>query len=349
MSTGWSAAQPPETGPCFTAPVKSGLTVVAAWLPVLGAFRITVIPKSGPSDAATEDLVRDIRVQATALDRQTGGTIYVTGETAANIDVSAKLPGALLPYLAVVVSLAFVLLALVLRSLLVPLKATLGFLLSIAATFGAVVAVFQWGWLASPLGVDTTGPILSFLPIILVGILFGLAMDYEGFLVTRMREEHVHGASADRSVILGFRHGARVVTAAAIIMISVFAGFILTDEAIIKSLGFALSAGVLIDAFVVRMTLVPAVMSLLGDRAWWLPRWLDRVLPDVDVEGERLTRQLEQAAALEVPPSDVPAPRRDTREDAAGDGQPAHLQLNRFAAARFTSEPRGWPGGRSGR
>jgi RND superfamily putative drug exporter len=257
----------------------------------------SLIPTTGPLDTATETLVRALRSKAIGWHTQTGVLVYVTGATAVGIDISTKLSDALLPYLAVVVGLAFVLLTLVFRSLLVPLKATLGFLLSIAATFGAVVAVFQWGWLANLLGVDTTGPVLSFLPIFLVGILFGLAMDYEVFLVTRMREEHVHGTPATEAVIQGFRHGARVVTAAGIIMFSVFAGFAFSSETIIKSMGVALASGVLIDAFLVRMTLVPAVMSLLGDTAWALPRWLDRILPDVDVEGEKLTRFLDAPAA----------------------------------------------------
>jgi RND superfamily putative drug exporter len=175
----------------------------------------------------------------------------------------------------------------------VPLKATLGFLGSVAATFGAVVAVFQWGWLNDLLGVATNGPIMSMLPILLIGVLFGLAMDYQVFLVTRMREEHVHGAAPDPAMITGFHHGSRVVVAAALIMISVFAGFVLSSETLIQSIGFALAFGVAVDAFVVRMTIVPAVMSLLGTRAWWLPRWLDRILPNVDVEGEGLTRALD--------------------------------------------------------
>ncbi|ADP83030.1 MMPL family transporter [Pseudofrankia inefficax] len=248
----------------------------------------SVTPGSGPSEAATEHLVHTIRSQAGALTAATGAVAMVTGTTAVNIDISEKLSAALIPYLAVVVGLAFVLLLLVFRSVLVPLKATLGFLLSVVATFGAVVAVFQWGWLKDLFGVSSTGPIVSMLPIFLVGVLFGLAMDYEVFLVTRMREEYVHGRGPDDAVTVGFRHGARVVTAAAIIMISVFAGFILSSEPIIQSVGFALAFGVLVDAFVVRMTLVPAVMSLLGRRAWWLPSWLDRRLPDIDVEGKRL-------------------------------------------------------------
>jgi RND superfamily putative drug exporter len=248
---------------------------------------LTVIPGSGPADQATKDLVAAIRDTTVA-----GGTLAVTGTTAVNIDVSDKLSSALIPYLAIVVGLAFVLLMLVFRSLLVPLKATLGFLLSIAATFGAVVTVFQHGHFAGVLGIESTGPIVSLMPIFLIGILFGLAMDYEVFLVTRTREEYVHGAAPDEAIATGMRHGARVVTAAALIMMSVFAGFILADDSIIKSLGFALAFGVAVDAFVVRMTIVPAVLSLLGRAAWWLPAGLARILPDVDVEGDKLARRL---------------------------------------------------------
>jgi putative drug exporter of the RND superfamily len=183
-----------------------------------------------------------------------------------------------------VVGLAFILLMLVFRSILVPIKATLGFLLSVAATFGAVVAVFQRGWLADVFGVEETGPIVSFLPIFLIGIVFGLAMDYQVFLVTRMRELYVRGATPREAVVSGFGHGALVVTAAAIVMISVFAGFVLS---------FALGIAALFDAFVVRMTIAPAVMTLLDKAAWWLPRWLDKVLPNVDVEGEKLRHQLD--------------------------------------------------------
>ncbi|WP_144123631.1 MMPL family transporter [Catellatospora sichuanensis] len=249
---------------------------------------LAVIPKTGPNDVATADLVHTIREQKAAITAGTGATIAVTGVTALAIDVSTRLDEALLPYLAVVVGLAFLLLLLVFRSVLVPLKATLGFLLSLAATFGAVVAVFQWGWLGDVFGVHETGPIMSMLPVLLIGILFGLAMDYQVFLVTRMREDFVHGATARDAVVTGFRHGARVVTAAAIIMISVFGGFVFSGETLIQSIGFALAFGVLVDAFVVRMTIVPALMSLLGRAAWWLPRWLNRILPNVDVEGEKL-------------------------------------------------------------
>ncbi|MCM3264687.1 MMPL family transporter [Streptomyces thermoviolaceus] len=249
---------------------------------------ITVVPGSKPSSAKTEQLVHAIRDASAGITPKTGATVLVTGSTAMNIDVSQKLDDALLPYLALVVGLAFLLLIVVFRSVLVPLKAALGFLLSVLAALGAVVAVFQWGWLSGPLGVEQTGPVMSMMPIFMVGVVFGLAMDYEVFLVTRMREAHVHGEEPRRAVVTGFRHGARVVTAAAVIMIAVFSGFVGSGDSMIKMIGFGLAVAVLFDAFVVRMALVPAVLALLGRRAWWLPAWLERILPDVDVEGEGL-------------------------------------------------------------
>ncbi|MFJ7149606.1 MMPL family transporter [Streptomyces sp. NPDC100445] len=249
---------------------------------------ITVVPKSKPSSATTEDLVHAIRDKGTDIARDTGSTVLVTGSTAMNIDVSQKLNDALLPYLALVVGLAFLLLIVVFRSVLVPLKAALGFLLSVLAALGAVVAVFQWGWLSGLMNVEQTGPVMSMMPIFMVGVVFGLAMDYEVFLVTRMREAYVHGESPGQAVVTGFRHGARVVTAAAVIMIAVFSGFIGSSEAMVKMIGFGLAIAVFFDAFIVRMAIVPAVLALLGRRAWWLPRWLDRALPNVDVEGEAL-------------------------------------------------------------
>ncbi|WP_432052027.1 MMPL family transporter [Streptomyces xiamenensis] len=253
---------------------------------------LTVIPSSKPLSTETEDLVKAIRDGAGQLRADTGATLLVTGQTAMGIDVSDKLNDALLPYLALVVGLAFLLLILVFRSLLVPLKAALGFLLSVLAALGAVVAVFQWGWLGGLFGVEETGPVMSLMPIFLVGVVFGLAMDYEVFLVTRMREAYVHGQSPGEAVVTGFRHGARVVTAAAIIMISVFAGFVGSTEPMVKMIGLGLAIAVFFDAFVVRMTLVPAVLGLLGRSAWWLPSWLERALPDVDVEGEKLQQRL---------------------------------------------------------
>jgi RND superfamily putative drug exporter len=254
---------------------------------------LTVIPRGGPTSDETKKLVHDLRAQQADFTAATGGaTLAVTGRTAVDIDVSEKINDALLPYLSVVVGLAFILLMVVFRSILVPIKATVGFLLSVVASFGALVFIFQQGNLAGALGIASTGPIVSFIPIFLIGILFGLAMDYEVFLIIRAREHFVHGATPDEAIVSGLRHGARVVTAAALIMISVFAGFILADDIIIKSLGFALAFGVAVDALLVRMTIVPAVLSLLGRSAWWLPRWLDRILPNVDVEGERLAEQL---------------------------------------------------------
>ncbi|MEV2192435.1 MMPL family transporter [Streptomyces phaeochromogenes] len=255
---------------------------------------IRAVPGSSPTSEDTVGLVSDIRDGGAALHEDTGAELMVTGTTALNIDISGKLNDALIPYLCVVVGLALILLMLVFRSILVPLKAAAGFLLSVLATLGVVVAVFQWGWLADVFGVDQTGPIVSVLPIFMVGVVFGLAMDYQVFLVTRMREEYVHGAEPREAVIAGFRHGARVVTAAAVIMISVFAGFLFSDTMLIKSIGLGLAAAVFLDAFVVRMTIVPAVMALLGRRAWALPGRLDRILPNVDVEGEKLRHLLEE-------------------------------------------------------
>ncbi|BCJ56494.1 membrane protein [Actinoplanes sp. NBRC 14428] len=269
----------------------------AAFNPAGDTAILQVIPSSAPDSQATTDLVHAIRDRDADVRGSTGADLSVTGLTAVNIDMSARMGSALVPYLAVIVVLAFLLLTLLFRSLLVPIKAIVGFLLSVGATFGAVVAVFQWGWLADVLGVEQTGPVVSLLPVILIGIVFGLAMDYEVFLVSRMREEHVHGAAPKDAVVNGFSHSARVVTAAAIIMISVFSGFILSPESIIKSIGFALAAAILFDAFVVRMTLVPAVMTLLGRRAWALPAWLDRILPDIDVEGEKLRPEAEPDTA----------------------------------------------------
>ncbi|MFG2513349.1 MMPL family transporter [Streptomyces sp. NPDC048584] len=249
---------------------------------------ITVVPDSKPSSVTTEDLVHDIRAAGADIKAGTDADVLVTGATAMNIDVSQKLNDALVPYLVLVVGLAFLLLIVVFRSILVPLKAALGFLLSVLAALGAVVAVYQWGWLSGLMGVEETGPIMSMMPIFMVGVVFGLAMDYEVFLVTRIREAYVHGEKPGQAVVTGFRYSARVVTAAAVIMIAVFSGFIGSSEAMVKMIGFGLAIAVLFDAFVVRMAIVPAVLALLGKRAWWLPKWLDRILPNVDVEGEGL-------------------------------------------------------------
>jgi RND superfamily putative drug exporter len=252
---------------------------------------INVIPKSKPSSVQTEDVVHGIRDAGAHIEGQTDARVLVTGTTAMNIDVSQRMNDALIPYLVLVVGLAFLLLIVVFRSILVPLKAALGFLLSVLAALGAVVAVFQWGWLSGLFGVEETGPVMSMMPIFMVGVVFGLAMDYEVFLVTRMREAYVHGEKPSQAVVTGFKHGARVVTAAAVIMMAVFSGFISSSESMVKMIGFGLAIAVFFDAFIVRMAIVPAVLALLGKRAWWLPKWLDRALPNVDVEGEGLRAQ----------------------------------------------------------
>lgn len=264
-----------------------------------------VLPAEGPNAESTQELVhalRELRVDAPAA------TFDVAGVASANIDISERLADTLPRYLGLVVGLSLLILVMVFRSLLVPLVATGGFVLSLLATFGAVTAVFQWGWLGDLLGVHDPGPVLSFLPTLVIGILFGLAMDYQLFLTAGVREAYAHGATARQAVAEGVRAGRAVVTAAAVIMVSVFAGFVFSHVAAIRPLGFALAFGVLVDAFVVRMTLVPAVLHLAGEKAWWLPRWLDRVLPDVDVEGARLERDHPGLAAPADRASAVPAP-----------------------------------------
>ncbi|MFD1214017.1 MMPL family transporter, partial [Arthrobacter sp. GCM10027362] len=256
---------------------------------------LQVVPEGGPAAESTEDLVHTLRAEAGALQAATGiEGVAVTGQPAMQIDVSDRLAEAMPVYLAIVIGLSLVLLLLVFRSVLVPLLATAGFLLSLGASFGAVVAIYQRGWLGSVFEVHDPGPILSFLPMILIGVLFGLAMDYQMFLVSGMRESYAHGEEARAAVVSGFNHGARVVTAAAVIMVSVFAGFIFSHLTMVRPIGFALALGVLLDAFVVRMTLIPAAMHLFGRAAWWMPKWLDRVLPDVDVEGAKLEPQAEE-------------------------------------------------------
>jgi len=255
----------------------------------------SLIPETGPSDTATKELVAQLRDPDLSILQSYGIKLGVTGFTAVNIDMSAKLANVFPLYIGIIVVLSLIILMLVFRSVVVPIKATVGFLLSILATFGATTAVFQWGWLSSVFGFDTGGPLLSFMPIIITGILYGLAMDYQVFLVSSMRESYVHGHRGDETIIHGYNQASRVVLAAAVIMVSVFAGFIFTDDIIIKQIGFALTIGIFIDAFIVRMTLVPAVMAIFGRKAWWLPKWMDRLLPNLDVEGDKLISKLNQS------------------------------------------------------
>ncbi|MFC4500279.1 MULTISPECIES: MMPL family transporter [Streptomyces] len=273
----------------------------------------TAVPATAPTDERTVDLIHTLRGERPAIEKATDATYMVSGSTAGNIDSDQKVQGALVPYLGLVVGLAFLLLLIVFRSVLVPLKAALGFLLSVLAALGAVVAVFQWGWLAGLLGVDQTGPIMNTMPIVMVGIVFGLAMDYEVFLVTRIREAHLQGERPGQAIVSGFRHSARVVVAAAVIMISVFSGFIGVGETLIKMIGFGMAIAVLFDAFFVRLTIVPAVLALLGERAWAMPRRLERIVPHVDVEGHALTRAAavpagtaDQAERGDLPARDLP-------------------------------------------
>ncbi|MDR5699062.1 MMPL family transporter [Agromyces aerolatus] len=255
---------------------------------------IQVIPESAPDDPETKHVVQEIRDLEPSITAEFGTPIAVTGYTAVSIDISQRLNDALIPFALIVVGLSIVLLLIVFRSVFVPIKAALGFLLSAFGAIGATVAVFQWGWAADLFHIEP-GPILSFLPILLMAVLFGLAMDYEVFLVSGMREEYVKTKEPRSSIVHGFQHAARVVTAAALIMFFVFFAFVPEGSGVIKGIAFALAVGVAFDAFLVRMTLVPAAMALAGRGAWWLPRWLGRVLPDVDIEGEGLRAHLEQA------------------------------------------------------
>ncbi|MCU1530084.1 MAG: family transporter, partial [Frondihabitans sp.] len=272
-----------------------GVSGVAHVLPsgVKGSDALfTVVPTTGPSDARTETLVHALRDEAD-LRLPSGVSVDVTGETAVQIDISQRLLDALPIYLALIAGFAFLLLLVVFRSILIPLKAVASFLLSLGAALGATVAVYQWGFLGNVFGVDPAAPLLSFLPILEVGVLFGLSMDYEMFLVSGMREQRARGARSDDAIAVGFSHGAKVVAAAALIMIGVFGNGAIAGSATIKPIAFALAIGVLVDAFAVRMTLVPAVMTLFGDAAWWLPRWLARAVPDADIEGASLERDRE--------------------------------------------------------
>ncbi|GHA65461.1 membrane protein [Streptomyces tauricus] len=265
---------------------------------------VAVVPKTGPDAQATTDLVHRLRENAPGVDKA-GGTLYIAGATAAAIDVAGKLSDALPLFIAIIVILALILLTIAFRSLLVPVKAALGFLLSVAASLGATVWVFQNGHLNGVLDIPSAGPVTSFLPVLLIGVLFGLAMDYEVFLVSRMREHYERTGSASEAIVHGVARSGRVVSAAALIMVAVFGGFVFNHDPIIKSIGFALSFGVLVDAFVVRMTLVPATMALIGRRAWGLPGWLDRITPDVDIEGAKL-------------PQRAPAGQEDEHREAVG-------------------------------
>jgi RND superfamily putative drug exporter len=245
----------------------------------------SVIPTNGPVDSSTKALVTEIRDGAEAV---AGVTMTVTGETAIGIDIDGRLASALIVYLALVAGLSIVLLILLFRSLIVPLAATIGFLFSLGAALGSTIAVFQWGWLDQIFPSPQGNPLLSLLPILVVGILFGLAMDYQVFLVSRIHEAHSRGLPAREAIIDGFGRSAFVVVAAAAIMFAVFGGFAFSGSSLVASIALALAVGVVADAFFVRMIFMPAVLSLTGRAAWWIPKWLDRVLPNIDAEGASL-------------------------------------------------------------
>jgi RND superfamily putative drug exporter len=310
---------------------------------------VQIVPETAPDDPATAELVRDLRALAPELEEEYGVDLKVTGFTAVGIDISDRLGAALVPFGVFVVGLSLVLLMIVFRSIWVPIKAALGYLLSVLAAFGVVAAVFEWGWGADLLHVTREGPVISFMPIILMGVLFGLAMDYEVFLVSRMREDYVHarrgGGHATRgardiaigAVRSGFTASARVVTAAAIIMFAVFAAFVPEGDASIKPIALGLAVGIAVDAFLVRMTLVPAVMALLGDKAWWMPRWLERALPHFDIEGEAVERELSLA---QWPEPDTTAALVGERVAVRADGGAAG-DVVLFDEASFRVEPGG--------
>lgn len=278
---------------------------------------IAVVPEGGPTEQSTKDLVQDLRDAGPTWEEEFSiSEVTVTGATAVGIDVTDMLSEALLPFGIFVVGLSLILLMVVFRSIWVPIKASLGYLLSVGAAFGVTAMVFEYGWMNDLFFVSVNGPVVAFMPIFVMGVLFGLAMDYEVFLVSRMREEYVHSGDARRAIEKGFTGSAPVVTAAALIMVAVFAGFITTGWFMLQPIAIGLAVGVLVDAFIVRMTLVPAVLALLGPRAWTLPAWLDRLLPTVDVEGEGLAHVLEHRrwteqngkAALRLDGAVVPTP-----------------------------------------
>ena len=246
---------------------------------------LTANPTTAPQDERTDRLIRYLRADVLpATVTGTNARVSLTGQAMVT-DVADRITDRLPLFIAAVVAMSFILLLIVFRSILVPLKAALMNLLSIAAAYGVLVAVFQWGWGNELIGLHTTMPINPMLPLIMFAILFGLSMDYEVFLLSRIREEYVATGDSHQSVVTGLSNTARVITSAALIMMSVFGAFVLGDDPTGKLFGVGLAVAVLLDATLVRMILVPATMSLVGRANWWLPAWLDRILPHLDLEG----------------------------------------------------------------
>ncbi|WP_035795516.1 MMPL family transporter [Clostridium akagii] len=276
-----------------------GLSDIASITPVVPTkdgkiAMVQVTPKTGPNDQETKDLVQNIRDKSGITEKNHNVQLMVTGRTAVNIDTSDKLSNAIPIFGGVIIVLALVLMLLVFRSILVPIKAVLGFVMSLVATLGFSVLTLQKGNFADLLGIAKPAPILCFIPVIVIGILFGLAMDYEVFLVSRMREDYTKTGNAKASVLSGMKASGVVVAAAGLIMTIVFTSFGVQTDINIKSMGLPMAFGVLFDAFVVRMTFVPAVMTLLGKSAWYMPKWLDKILPKFDIEGENINKDKEE-------------------------------------------------------
>jgi RND superfamily putative drug exporter len=282
-----------------TLKTEPGVAAAAAPIPGKGATLITVIPTTSPEAAATSTLIHRLRDSVIpAAERGTTLRVYVGGETATNDDFATVIGHKLLLFVAIVVGLGFLLLLLAFRSLLVPATAAVMNLLAAAAAFGVVVAVFQFGWGLRLLNLGQAGPVESFLPVLMLSVLFGLSMDYEVFLVSRIREEWAITGSNHQAVRTGQATTGRVIVAAATIMICVFSAFILTGQQVIGEFGIGLAAAVLLDAFILRTVLVPALMHLSGRANWWLPGWLDRVLPHLSIEPSP-----EPPAPLSPPPA----------------------------------------------
>ena len=247
---------------------------------------IGVTPTTAPQDAETSELLAAIREDVLpSVLADSDATASVTGGTALTDDVSTRLQDRMPWFLAAVIGLSFIILMIVFRSILVPLKAAALNVLGVGAAYGVIVAVFQWGWAAELIGVHEKMPIMPLAPMLMFAILFGLSMDYEVFLISRVREQYLKHRDPQRAVVEGIGSTARVITSAGLIMISVFAAFILMPDPVAKLFGVGLAVAVLLDVTLIRMVLVPAAMSLLGHRAWWLPAWLDRRLPTIDLEG----------------------------------------------------------------
>jgi len=253
---------------------------------------IGIIPEEGPNAESTNDLVHDLRDYNDQAKDQYNFETEISGQSVINIDMSKKLNDAIPVFAGVIIVLAFILLMTVFRSIIIPLKAVLGFVLSLTATLGFTTLIMQDGFMSELFNVSTTGPLLAFLPVIVIGVLFGLAIDYEIFLMSRIHEEYSKKQNNEHSIKVGLKESGSVIIAAALIMFSVFIAFVFQDDVMIKSMGLALAFGVLFDAIVVRMTLIPALTKLFGKASWYLPKWLNRLLPKIDVEGHALTEEM---------------------------------------------------------